>query len=202
MSGKKTKRKTAPLPVLPGNKKKKTSLSNDEENKEEEEQEEEVPIGVGVTAPGLSEFIARKTHALNELKRTRDFAPNAFVEIVLWEYNGTVFLLPVRIEWQELVTQIVDTTNYIHDGDRNDSFEKKLADSLFYLYNKAPAFFDTMSMLGPIDSAHGGYHLLQLFLVFLKEDQVVESDKKLKAGRKKLRQAMRDSMLMRKLMKE
>jgi hypothetical protein len=48
MSGKKTKRKTAPLPVLPGNKKKKTSLSNDKENKEEEEQEEEVPIGVGV----------------------------------------------------------------------------------------------------------------------------------------------------------
>jgi hypothetical protein len=69
----------------------------------------------------------------------------------------------VRYEWQELVNDIVDTPNYIHDGDRNHSFEIWLADSLFYLYNKAPAFFDTMSMLGPIDSTHGGYHLLQLF---------------------------------------
>jgi hypothetical protein len=74
MSGKKTKRKTAPLPVLPGNKKKKSSSSNDEENKEEEEQEEEVPIGVGVSAPGFSQFIARKSHALNELRRTQNFS--------------------------------------------------------------------------------------------------------------------------------
>ena len=62
-----------------------------------------------------------------------------------------------------MVKGIVDTSNYIHDADHNNSFKKKLADSLFYLYNKAPAFFETMSMLGPIDSTHGGYHLLQLF---------------------------------------
>ena len=151
---------------------------------------------------GLAKFIQEKMDELNEIKRRKSYIQNRVPELVLWQYNGPIILQNVRQGWEWLVEETVDATNYILDSDRNDRFDTKLADSLFHLYDFCPAFFDRMSMLDPTDCTNGGYYLLQLFLVFLQEDRAVPTDKKLKAGHKKLREAMRDTYLLRKLMRE
>jgi len=151
---------------------------------------------------GLAKFIHEKMDELNEIKRRKSYIQNRVAEYVLWQYNGPIILQSVRQGWEWLVEETVDAANYILDPDRNDSFDTKLADSLFHLYDFCPAFFDTMSMLDPTDCTNGGYYLLQLFLVFLQEDRAVPTDKKLKAGHKKLREAMRDTYKLRKLMRE
>jgi hypothetical protein len=79
-----------------------------------------------------------------------------------------------------------------------DTLDRQLADSLFHLHNTAPAFFEKMLLLNPIDNSNDVYQLLQLFLMFLQEDNLQEdkvtvTEKTCKAHQKTLTDAMRDT---------
>ena len=129
------------------------------------------------------------------------------VEIVLFNYK-TFRYMPVREGWESFVRNNVTGSNFMYGDVDFRRFKKMLSDTLYHIYNKAPGFFDTMSCLDPTGSGNGteggdgGYQILQCFLMFLQEDKVIVTDKKLKASQKKLTDAMTDTYKFRRLMQQ
>ena len=129
------------------------------------------------------------------------------VEIVLFNYK-TFRYMPVREGWESFVRNNVTGSNFMYGDVDYRRFKKMLSDTLYHIYNKAPGFFDTMSCLDPTGSGNGteggdgGYQILQCFLMFLQEDKVIVTDKKLKASQKKLTDAMTDTYKFRRLMQQ
>lgn len=200
MSGKKNRKKTLPLSL---NNKKKRRI-----NVEEEEDEQEGLEDISTTSyigRGLSAFLKGKREQLDEKKKKVGGSKKNTVEIVLFHYKEVRYL-PVREGWESFVKETITGSNYIY-GLTNDytRLNNLFSDHLFHLYNKAPWFFDSMACLDTTvssDGMDGGYQILQCFLMFLQEDKVIVTEKKLKARQKKLTDAMTDTYKLRRLMKQ
>ena len=203
MSGKKSKRKTLSPFSKNQKKQKKKNEGNEssdedytpmeEDEKEEEDRQEEMEVVTCYVFRGLSTFLNKMRKELENKKQTKKQ-----VEIVLLNINGVRYL-PVREGWESFVQESVSASCYIYSESPQDNVDRQLGDTLFHLHHKAPTFFVKMSMIDPCDN---GYQLLQMFLMFLKEDEVVVTDKTCKARQKTLTDAMRDTYKLRKLMRK
>jgi len=110
--------------------------------------------------------------------------------IVLLQLHGPR-LLEIPSGFESLVMKIVEPSRIFFGNNQDWSrFKGPLADHIWCLKDKAPAFFDQMSLLDPVADGNCGFTALQLFGMFL------EGDKETSQQDTQLMEAVRDTNVM------
>ena len=124
---------------------------------------------------GLNIFLRDQKQKLIDL---RDQAKGQ-EHIVLLQLNGAR-LLEIPSGFEELVMKTVEPSRIVFGNQDWSRLDGPLADHIWCLHGKVPAFFNQMSLLDPVAKGECGLMTLQLFGVFLvKGDKEVEQDTKL-----------------------
>jgi hypothetical protein len=79
-------------------------------------------------------------------------------------------MLPLPVRAQKFVEKIVILSRVVFGIEPVSTLTKLFLDHLYFLHPLAPSFFEQMWMIDPVGNGDCGFHVLQLFSIFMDGD--------------------------------